>query len=80
VVSGGGAAIVGRGGLALMEASGRLSWIVIANNEGILSGTVQAIAYCAGAGDAVAASTNTAAHERAVRQADRLVAEFKAKR
>jgi hypothetical protein len=80
-VSGGDSLIVARdGGSASQRSEDHQSWFVVVGNSSPVQGTVQAFAYCAGAGDAVAARTNTVAHERAVRQADRLVAEFKAKR
>jgi hypothetical protein len=55
------------------------SWIVaVANDSTDADGVVQAIAYCAGAGEAVAARVPSAAHTRAVKEADRLVAKLAA--
>ncbi len=50
------------------------SWIVVvANDSTYTGGVVQAIAYCAGAGKAVAASAPHAAHALAVKEAGRLI-------
>ncbi|MGB8839647.1 MAG: hypothetical protein WCC64_01115 [Aliidongia sp.] len=80
-VSGGEALIVARdGGSASQMSEDHQSWFVVVGNSGPVQGSVQAIAYCAGAGQAIAARTNTAAHERAVREANRIAVELKAKR
>jgi hypothetical protein len=50
------------------------SWIVVvANDSTYANGVVQALAYCAGAGKAVAASAPHAAHAHAVKEAGRLL-------
>jgi hypothetical protein len=77
-VSGGGAAIVGAGGLNVTQMSkDHQSWFVITNNEGSVAGKVQAVVLCAGAGQAVAARTNTLAHARAVREAEVLASKLR---
>lgn len=50
------------------------SWFVIAYNETLISTHLEAVVYCAATGQAVAASSPTAAHERAVEQADAIAA------
>jgi hypothetical protein len=53
------------------------SWIVVVANDSTYDkGVVQALAYCAVAGKAVAASAPHAAHARAVKQAGRLLAKL----
>jgi len=75
VVSGGSDVFAGIvAGALSVPSEDHSSWIVVvANDSGYTNGVVQAIAYCAGAGQAVAASTPRAAHARALRQADRLL-------
>lgn len=76
-VSGGGAALVGAGGLNVTKMStDHQSWFAITNNEAIIPGTIRAYAYCAGAGQAVAARSNAPAHERAVREVRRIIAQL----
>lgn len=56
---------------------GRTSWfVIVANSSSYGGGYVEAIAYCAGSGQAVAARSNTAAHARAVREASRIAAQL----
>jgi hypothetical protein len=56
------------------------SWIVVvANDSTYTGGVVQAIAYCASTGEAVAASAPHAAHARAVKEADRLMVKVAAR-
>ena len=56
---------------------GRTSWfVVVANSSSYGGGYVEAIAYCAGSGQAVAARSNTAAHARAVREASWIAAQL----
>jgi hypothetical protein len=73
VVSGGGYT-----GLALHEGSemsaDHQSWIVIVFNNATIETHLEAIAYCASSGQALAASAPGVAHARALRQADALVA------
>ncbi len=73
VVSGG-----GYNGLAFLVASGmessHQSWLVVAANETPISTHLEAVAYCAVTGQAVAASSPGVAHMRAVKQADALAA------
>lgn len=77
VVSGGGFAIVGAGALNDSQMSeDHQAWFVITHNEGVTSGTIQAYAYCAGAGQAVAA-TNRAPRARTVREVEKLVAQIR---
>jgi hypothetical protein len=65
VVSGGGAQITGKPGLVDDQQESHTAWFVIGNNTGTLGGTIQAFAYCSGAGQAVAASRNTAERKHA---------------
>jgi hypothetical protein len=51
------------------------SWFIIAYNETPISTHLEAVVYCAGAGDAVAASVPSAAHARAIKQADAVAAQ-----
>jgi hypothetical protein len=71
VISGGGSAITGdANGIAASEPTAdHLSWFVVGGNTSGVDGSVQAIAYCAPSGQAVASSTG-AAHARAQRAAD----------
>lgn len=66
----------GYNGLAFLVASGmetnHQSWLVVAANETTISTHLEAIAYCAVTGQAVAASSPRVAHMRAVKQADAL--------
>lgn len=61
----------------------RRSWIVLAFNNSPASSKIEtnleAIAYCAGSGQAVAAAPG-AAHERALRQAQRVLARWRRER
>jgi hypothetical protein len=50
------------------------SWIVLVTNLSGIEVNLEAIAYCAGAGQAVAAGMARAAHARAVRQAQAMLA------
>jgi hypothetical protein len=78
-VSGGGAVITAEPHMAVSQMSeDHQSWFVIASNTSVVAGTVQAFAYCATAGQAVAARTNAAAHARAVREAEALTAKLRA--
>lgn len=78
-VSGGAFALVGAGGLNDTRMSeDHQSWFAITNNEAGIPGTIRAYAYCAGAGQAVAARSNAPAHERAVREVRRIVAQLTA--
>lgn len=72
VISGGGAAITDAGdGLAASESSvDEQSWFVVAANTGAATGSIQAIAFCAPSGQAVATG---AAGERARDEADAIV-------
>jgi hypothetical protein len=60
------------------------SWIMLAFNNSALSSkletNLEAIAYCAGAGQAVAASYPSAAHARAVKQANAMLARWRRER
>ncbi len=68
----------GYNGLASLAASGmetdHQSWVIIVDNETSISTHVEAVVYCAGAGQAVAASVPSAAHERAVEKAHAIAA------
>lgn len=77
-VSGGSYVYAGTMSGEASEASeGRTSWfVIVANTSSYGGGWVEAIAYCAGSGQAVAARSNTAAHERAVQQANRIAAQL----
>jgi hypothetical protein len=56
------------------------SWIVVvANDSTYTKGVVQALAYCANAGSAVAASAPHTAHLHAVKEADRLLVKLSAR-
>jgi hypothetical protein len=56
------------------------SWIVVvANDSTYTKGIVQAIAYCAGEGHAVAARVPSAAHARAVKEAGRFLVKMAAR-
>jgi hypothetical protein len=62
--------------LSVRSEDGR-SWIVaVANASTFKEGEVQAVAYCAQTGQAVAASTPRSAHARALAQATRLMAKL----
>jgi hypothetical protein len=72
-VSGGGyngAAFIG----ASQMESNHQSWFIVVYNETSISTHLEAIAYCAASGQAVAAGTTRAAHEHAVAQADAVAA------
>ncbi len=56
------------------------SWIVLVYNESGIMTNLEAVAYCAGAGQAVAASMPSASHARAVREANALMAKLMAER
>lgn len=56
------------------------SWIVLVTNLSGIEINLEAIAYCAGAGQAVAASVTHAAHLRAVRQAQAMLARLRRER
>ncbi len=56
------------------------SWIVLVDNLSGVPTNLEAIAYCAGAGEAVAASTPAAARARAVRQVQALAARLRSER
>jgi hypothetical protein len=56
------------------------SWIVLVTNLSGIEVNLEAIAYCAGAGQAVAAATPRAAHARAVRQAQAMLARLRRER
>jgi hypothetical protein len=73
-VSGGGVAITVDGLAVSIMSEDHQSWIAIALGAGDPEASIQAIAYCAGAGQAVAASTSrtAAAHARAIQQATKL--------
>lgn len=68
----------GYNGLASLAASGmetdHQSWVIVVDNETSISTHVEAVVYCAGAGQAVAASVPSAAHERAVEKAHAIAA------
>jgi hypothetical protein len=56
-ISGGGAAILGKGAIEVSEGeNGRSGWFVIGHNESVIEGHIEAIAYCAQSNNAVAAS------------------------
>ena len=79
VVSGGG--YTGLANVADSEmSSNHQSWILIVVNETLISTHLEAVAYCAVAGQAIAASMPSAIHAQAVQQAhqqvDRLVSEL----
>jgi hypothetical protein len=71
VLSGGGSAITGHAnGMAVSDSSvDRQSWFVVGGNTSGVNGTVQAVAYCAPSGQAVAASRSDA-HKRALAEAE----------
>jgi hypothetical protein len=53
------------------------SWfVIVANSSEFGEGWVQAIAYCAGAGQAVSARAPRASHPRAAREAEVLTAQL----
>jgi hypothetical protein len=68
-------------GLAVHEGSemsaDHRSWIVIVFNNATIETHLEAIAYCASSGQAVAASAPSVTHARALRQADALVARLR---
>lgn len=75
VVSGGVFAVTLNGAATSSATTDQQSWFAVAANTYNSSGaSVQAVAYCATAGQAVAASAPRAAHARAVREADALTA------
>lgn len=80
VVSGGSDVFAGIvAGVISVPSEDHDSWIVVvANDSTDAKGVVQAIAYCAEAGEAVAASTPQAAHQRALKEAARLAAKLEA--
>jgi hypothetical protein len=71
VVSGGGNAISAYGLAINHMSSDHLSWDTIAYESGS-GGSIQAFAYCAGAGQAVAAKSNSVIHNRAVQEAKKI--------
>jgi hypothetical protein len=56
------------------------SWIVLVTNLSGVETNLEAIVYCATAGEAIAASAPGAAHARAVRQAQGLLARLRRER
>ncbi|HEV7163712.1 MAG TPA: hypothetical protein VGN25_10705, partial [Solirubrobacteraceae bacterium] len=56
------------------------SWIVLVTNLSGLETNLEAIVYCAAAGQAVAASTTAQAHARAMRQAETLIERLRRER
>jgi hypothetical protein len=68
----------GYNGLAFLVASGmetdHRSWFIVVANETLISTHAEAVVYCAGAGQAVAASAPGAAHKRAVEKAEAVAA------
>jgi hypothetical protein len=80
VVSGGINVFTGKSGAVAAELSvasaNRSSWIVIAANGGDETGEIEAIAYCAGEGKAVVASTQRAVRSQALTEEKRLLAKF----
>jgi hypothetical protein len=60
-----------------MESSHQ-SWFIVVANETEISTHLQAVVYCAGAGQAVAASVSKAAHQSVVERADAVVARVRA--
>jgi hypothetical protein len=56
------------------------SWIVLVTNLSGIEINLEAIAYCAGAGQAVAASVPRGAHLRAVRQAQAMLTRLRSER
>jgi hypothetical protein len=81
VVSGGSSVFAGVvAGVISVPSKDHDSWIVVvANSSTYANGVVQAIAYCSGAGEAVAASVPQAAHARAIKEADRLLVKLAAR-
>jgi hypothetical protein len=81
VVSGGSDVFAGVvAGVISVPSEDHDSWIVVvANDSTDTKGVVQAIAYCAEAGEAVAASAPEAAHQRALKEAARLAANLEAR-
>jgi hypothetical protein len=71
VVSGGGSAISDYGLAISYMSSNHLSWNTI-SYETDSGGTIQAFVYCAGAGQAVAARSNSAAHNLNVQEAKKI--------
>lgn len=68
VVSGGGFSITGAAnGMAASEANdARTAWFVVGGNTSSVSGSVQAVAYCAASGQAVSARNDRSATRREV--------------
>jgi hypothetical protein len=50
------------------------SWFIVAYNETLISTHLEAVVYCAATGQAIAATSPSAAHESAVKQADAVAA------
>lgn len=74
-VSGGGDG--GISDIAISEMFGtHEGWAIVTANETSITVTIQATVECAGAGQAVAASVSRAAHARAERHVDQLVAKL----
>ncbi|HEV7585945.1 MAG TPA: hypothetical protein VGO14_09225 [Solirubrobacteraceae bacterium] len=74
-VSGGGFALFGLGGLNDTQMTNdHLSWFVIGVNLASIEGKITAYVECAGAGQAVAAHSNAAAHAFAVSEAQSVAA------
>jgi hypothetical protein len=80
VVSGGSDVFAGVvAGVISVPSEDHDSWIVVvANDSTDANGVVQAIAYCAEAGEAVAASAPQAARQRALKEASRLAVKLEA--
>lgn len=77
-ISGGGAAIFGKGAIEVSEGeNGRSGWFVIGHNEGAIEGHIEAIAYCAQSNSAVAANVR---HGGMLRRLHALEAQLQASR
>ena len=75
VVSGGGYGGIEGIGVSKMSEDHQSWYIIVANSTGITT-HLEATAYCAGAGQAVAARSNSIAHARAVHEAAHIAAQF----
>ena len=83
VASGGGFLNTGGDGIAASEAnSARTAWFIVGRNSATgLTGTIEALAYCSGAGDAVGSAKTPAAStvKSTEREVAKVVAELEAK-
>jgi hypothetical protein len=82
VISGGGHFITGQGnGMSSSQANNdRSAWFVVGGNTAVISGDVQAVAYCAGAGQAVASRGHTAAKQQVAAEVARVQAQLNSRK